>query len=62
MDFHALLRNFCESVEQMAGGGMLIEGGGSILGAIGVSDAPGGETDEACAKAGIAAILEAIEF
>ena len=45
-----------------AGGGMLIEGGGSILGAIGVSDAPGGETDEACAKAGIAAILEAIEF
>jgi uncharacterized protein GlcG (DUF336 family) len=45
-----------------AGGGMLIEGGGSILGAIEVSDAPGGETDEACAKAGIAAILEAIEF
>ena len=45
-----------------AGGGMLIEGGGSILGAIGVSDAPGGETDEACANAGIAAILEAIEF
>ena len=45
-----------------AGGGMLIEGGGSILCAIGVSDAPGGETDEACAKAGIAAILEAIEF
>lgn len=45
-----------------AGGGLLIEGGGSMLGAIGVSGAPGGEADEACAKAGIAAISEAIEF
>lgn len=45
-----------------AGGGVLVEGGGSLLGAIGVSGAPGGEADEACAKAGIASISEAIEF
>lgn len=45
-----------------AGGGLMIEGGGSLLGAIGVSGAPGGEADEACAKAGIKAISDAIEF
>jgi uncharacterized protein GlcG (DUF336 family) len=33
-----------------------------MLGAIGVSGAPGGEADEACAKAGIAAIQESLEF
>jgi uncharacterized protein GlcG (DUF336 family) len=45
-----------------AGGGMVIEGGGSILGAIGVSGGPGGEADESCAQAGIQAIRDAIEF
>lgn len=45
-----------------AGGGLVIEGGGSIFGGIGVSGAPGGEADEACAQAGIRAIAEAIEF
>lgn len=45
-----------------AGGGLVIEGGGSYYGAIGVSGAPGGEADDACAKAGIQAITEAIEF
>lgn len=44
------------------GGGILIEGGGSIYGAIGVSGAPGGDADEACAKAGIKAIADAIDF
>lgn len=44
------------------GGGMVIEGGGSMLGAIGVSGAPGGEADDACAKAGIQAIADALEF
>src|SRR5512134_3998789 len=38
------------------GGGMLIEAGGALLGAIGVSGAPGGREDDACAAAGIAAI------
>jgi uncharacterized protein GlcG (DUF336 family) len=43
-------------------GGLPIEAGGSTLGAIGVSGAPGGEADDACAAAGIEAIADAIEF
>ena len=46
----------------MVGGGVLIEGGGSILGGIGVSGAPGGDIDEKCANAGIAAIKDALEL
>jgi uncharacterized protein GlcG (DUF336 family) len=45
-----------------AGGGQVIEAGGNVLGAIGVSGGPGGEADESCAMAGIKAIAEAIEF
>jgi uncharacterized protein GlcG (DUF336 family) len=45
-----------------AGGGLVIEGGGQTLGAIGVSGAPGGEADEQCAAAGIKAIADQIEF
>lgn len=44
------------------GGGVPIEGGGSIYGAIGVSGAPGGDADDACAQAGIKAIAAMIEF
>jgi uncharacterized protein GlcG (DUF336 family) len=44
------------------GGGLMIEASGSLLGAIGVSGAPGGKEDEMCAAAGIAAIREDIEF
>jgi uncharacterized protein GlcG (DUF336 family) len=44
------------------GGGLVIEAGGSTLGGIGVSGAPGGEADEACAAAGLKAIADAIEF
>lgn len=44
------------------GGGMMIEAGGLLLGAIGVSGAPGGREDDACAAAGIAAIREDIEL
>ena len=43
-------------------GGQVIEAGGAVLGAIGVSGAPGGEADDACAAAGIKAIADAIEF
>jgi len=46
----------------LVGGGMLIEAQGAILGGIGVSGAPGGEADDACAKAGIAAIRDKIDF
>jgi uncharacterized protein GlcG (DUF336 family) len=45
-----------------AGGGLVIEAAGSTLGAIGVSGAPGGEADVACAEAGIKAIADAIEL
>jgi uncharacterized protein GlcG (DUF336 family) len=44
------------------GGGLMIEAGGSLLGAIGVSGAPGGKEDDACAAAGIAAIRDALDF
>ncbi len=44
------------------GGGITVEAGGSLLGAVGVSGAPGGEADDACAKAGIAAIQSKIEL
>lgn len=46
----------------MIGGGVLIDAGGSLVGAIGVSGAPGGELDDLCANAGIAAIEEDISF
>ena len=44
------------------GGGVPIEAGGSILGGIGVSGAPSAEADDKCAKAGINAIKDALEF
>jgi uncharacterized protein GlcG (DUF336 family) len=43
-------------------GGLMIEGGGTLLGGIGVSGAPGGDRDDVCAKAGIAAIEDSINF
>ncbi len=44
------------------GGGLMIEGGGALVGGIGVSGAPGGDRDEVCAKACIAAIRDSLEF
>ena len=44
------------------GGGLVIEAGGSSLGGIGVSGAPGGDADDACANAGIKVIADLIEF
>ena len=46
----------------MVGGGVPVEASGSIVGGIGVSGAPGGEADDACARAGIEAILEKLVF
>lgn len=43
-------------------GGVVIEAGGSLVGGVGVSGAPGGEADEACAKAGLEAVRDKIEF
>jgi uncharacterized protein GlcG (DUF336 family) len=46
----------------IVGGGLTIEAGGSLLGAVGVSGAPGGDADEACAKAGIDAVRDRLDF
>lgn len=43
-------------------GGVVIEAGGTFFGGIGVSGAPGGDSDESCAKAGLKAISDSIEF
>ncbi len=40
------------------GGGLVIQSRGSIVGAIGVSGAPGPANDEACAKAGIDSVID----
>jgi uncharacterized protein GlcG (DUF336 family) len=44
------------------GGGLVIQSGGSTLGAVGVSGASGGDKDEACAKAGLAAVQDKLDF
>jgi uncharacterized protein GlcG (DUF336 family) len=44
------------------GGGIVIEAGGAKLGAVGVSGGPGGDKDEACAKAGLAAVQDKLDF
>ncbi len=44
------------------GGGLMVEAGGAIVGAIGVSGAPGGAEDDACAKAGIEKIRDKLDF
>jgi uncharacterized protein GlcG (DUF336 family) len=44
------------------GGGELIEAGGALVGAIGVSGAPGGDADATCARAGVSAIRDDINF
>jgi len=46
----------------LGGGVRILAGEGDMVGAIGVSGAPSGSEDEACAKAGIAVISERIEF
>jgi uncharacterized protein GlcG (DUF336 family) len=43
-------------------GGIVIRAKGALVGGIGVSGAPGGDADEVCAKAGVAAISDAIEL
>jgi uncharacterized protein GlcG (DUF336 family) len=46
----------------MLAGGLAIEAVGTLLGGIGVSGAPGGDKDEECAKAGLDAIRDRIDF
>lgn len=46
----------------MLGGGVLVEASGSMVGAVGVSGAPSGAEDAACAEAGIEAIRGDLPF
>ena len=43
------------------GGGVPIKAGSEVIGAVGVSGAPGGEKDEVCANAGIAKVADALK-
>jgi uncharacterized protein GlcG (DUF336 family) len=43
------------------GGGVPIKAGNEVIGAVGVSGAPGGEKDEVCAAAGIARVEAALK-
>jgi uncharacterized protein GlcG (DUF336 family) len=43
-------------------GGLTIESGGNLLGAVGVAGAPGGDKDEECAKAGLDSIRDKLDF
>jgi uncharacterized protein GlcG (DUF336 family) len=54
------LRNLPGAV--VLGGGLIIEAGGSLVGAVGVSGAPGGDADDACAKAGVEAVRDRLDF
>ena len=46
----------------MAGGGVPVEAAGSIVGGVGISGAPGGAEDDACARAGIEAVSADLEM
>jgi uncharacterized protein GlcG (DUF336 family) len=44
------------------GGGIMVQAAGTLVGAVGVSGAPGGDADDACARAGIAAVQDKLDF
>lgn len=46
----------------MSAGGVPIQVAGSLLGGVGVSGAPSGETDQACAQAGVDAVMTDLEM
>jgi uncharacterized protein GlcG (DUF336 family) len=46
----------------MIGGGVMVRSAGALVGAVGVSGAPGGKADEDCAKKGIEKIQDRLDF
>lgn len=50
------------SEAMMVGGGVPVNAGGSMIGGVGVSGAPGGDLDDECAREGIAAIEDKLLF
>ena len=55
----AALRNVTDVIA--AGGGVPIKVGEDVIGAIGVSGAPGGDKDEVCANTGIAKVTDQLK-
>lgn len=51
-----------DKVLPLGGGVQIRQGSGSLVGAVGISGAPTPENDDACARAGIAAIEDRIAF
>jgi uncharacterized protein GlcG (DUF336 family) len=43
-------------------GGLIIQAAGSVIGGVGVAGAPGGDKDEACAKAGLDSVRDKLDF
>ncbi len=46
----------------MSAGGVTVQIGGALVGAVGVSGAPAGETDAECAQAGVDAVRDDLEM
>lgn len=46
----------------MLGGGVTVAAAGSLVGAVGISGGPSGTADDECARVGIAAIQEELDF
>ncbi len=46
----------------MVGGGVPVTAAGALVGGVGISGAPSGEADDDCAKAGIEAIVDKLDF
>ena len=46
----------------VSAGGVPVTASGNIIGGVGVSGAPSGKTDEKCAKAGVAAVIDDLEM
>jgi uncharacterized protein GlcG (DUF336 family) len=53
--------NEVDGVLVMAGA-VPVRAAGALLGAVGVSGAPGGDKDEACARAGVESVQERLDF
>jgi uncharacterized protein GlcG (DUF336 family) len=55
--------SFLRQIPQIVGvgGGVPIKAGNELIGGVGVSGAPGGDKDEACANAGLAKVADALK-
>ena len=66
-DFRRNRADIREEMNQVEGillldGGLPIQAAGSVVGAVGVSGAPGGDKDEICARKALDAIQERLDF